>query len=115
MPPVPKRRSPRQARQPVIVGIAEAPLRDGKVEGGRHALAIQAHAARAAPAGSWGIPGPGNLMALTVGEYLGVRPAFIDGTQIGGSSFEAHVAHASLALQAGYCGGAPIPPGRPPR
>ncbi len=112
------RRSPRQARQPVIVGIADAPLRDGKVEGGRHALAVQAHAARAAladaglrfedvdgllTAGSWGIPGPGNLMALTVGEYLGVRPAFIDGTQIGGSSFEAHVAHASLALQAGYC------------
>jgi acetyl-CoA acetyltransferase len=107
-----------QARQAVIVGVADAPLRDGMVPGGQNVLQIQAYAAKAAlaeaglrfedvdgllVAGSWGIPGPGNLMALTVGEYLGIRPAFIDGTQIGGSSFEAHVAHAALALQAGYC------------
>lgn len=105
-------------REPVIVGVADAPLQDGCVADGQNPLTIQAHAAKAAlaeagltfadvdgllTAGSWGIPGPGNLMALTVGEYLGIRPRFIDGTQIGGSSFEAHVAHAALALRAGYC------------
>jgi acetyl-CoA acetyltransferase len=105
-------------REPVIVGVADAPLQDGMVPDGQNPLQIQAHAARRAlaeaglrfedvdgllTAGTWGIPGPGNLMALTVGEYLGIRPVFMDGTQIGGSSFEAHVAHASLALQAGYC------------
>lgn len=105
-------------REPVIVGVADAPLTEGRVSGGQHVLTIQARAAKAAleqaglgfddvdgllTAGSWGIPGPGNLMTLTVSEYLGIRPRFMDGTQIGGASFEAHVAHAALALQAGYC------------
>jgi acetyl-CoA acetyltransferase len=107
-----------KGREPVIVGVAEAPLQDGKVLGGQNPLEIQARAAKAAldeaglafpdvdgllTAGSWGIPGSGSLMALTVSEYLGLRPRFMDGTQIGGASFEAHAAHAALALQAGYC------------
>jgi acetyl-CoA acetyltransferase len=54
-------------------------------------------------AGSWGMPGPGSLMPLTVGEYLGITPRFVDGTNIGGSAFEIHVAHAALAIEAGYC------------
>jgi len=40
-------------------------------------------------------------MMLT--EYLGINPTYIDGTQIGGSSFMAHLAHAAMALQAGLC------------
>jgi acetyl-CoA acetyltransferase len=107
-----------RGREPVIVGVADAPLKDGKVPGGQNALQIQAYAAKAAleeaglgfedvdgllTAGTWGIPGSGSLMALTVAEYLGIQPALMDGTQIGGASFEAHVAHAALALQAGYC------------
>jgi acetyl-CoA acetyltransferase len=40
---------------------------------------------------------------LSVGEYLGIRPRFFDGTNVGGSSFEAHLLHAALALDAGLC------------
>jgi acetyl-CoA C-acetyltransferase len=34
-------------------------------------------------------------------EYLGLRPALIDNTATGGSSFELHAAHAAMALAAG--------------
>lgn len=105
-------------REAVIVGVAEAPLENGIIPGGLSPLQIQARCARAAldeaglamgdvdglaVAGSWGIPGPGSLMSLTVGEYLGIRPRFADTTNIGGSSFEAHVGHAAMALEKGLC------------
>lgn len=40
---------------------------------------------------------------LTVCEYLGIRPRFVGGCNIGGSSFESHVIEAALALDAGLC------------
>jgi acetyl-CoA acetyltransferase len=40
---------------------------------------------------------------LTVPEYLGIQPAIVDGTNIGGSSFLEHVISATMALQAGLC------------
>ena len=40
---------------------------------------------------------------LTVAEYLGINPAFFDGTNVGGSSFEMHLLQAALALDAGIC------------
>lgn len=40
---------------------------------------------------------------LSVAEYLGIRPTFFDGTNIGGSSFEMHLLQAALALEAGIC------------
>ncbi len=40
---------------------------------------------------------------LSVAEYLGIRPTFFDGTNVGGSSFEAHLVVAMLALDAGLC------------
>jgi len=40
---------------------------------------------------------------LSVAEYLGLRPLFFDGTNVGGSSFEAHLVTAALALDAGLC------------
>ena len=40
---------------------------------------------------------------LTVAEYLGIKPRFQDGTNIGGSSFEAHLLSAQMALAAGQC------------
>jgi len=43
------------------------------------------------------------LPTLSASEYLGIRPKFTDGTNIGGSSFEAHMLHAALALDAGLC------------
>ena len=36
-------------------------------------------------------------------EYLGLRPAHLDSTQVGGASWEVFVAHAAAALQAGQC------------
>ena len=40
---------------------------------------------------------------LSVAEYLGIRPRFFDGTNIGGSSFEMHLLQAAVALDAGLC------------
>lgn len=41
--------------------------------------------------------------ALTVGEYLGIRPRFTDATNLGGSSFLAHAISATMALQTRQC------------
>ncbi len=40
---------------------------------------------------------------VSVADYLDIQPRYIDGTSVGGSSFMIHVAHAVLALEAGYC------------
>lgn len=45
---------------------------------------------------------------LSAAEYLGLRPSFFDGTNVGGSSFEMHLLQATLALQAGLCNAALI-------
>jgi acetyl-CoA acetyltransferase len=36
-------------------------------------------------------------------EYLGIRHRYIDGTMVGGSSFEFHVQHAASAIRQGLC------------
>jgi len=38
-----------------------------------------------------------------VAEYLNLKPRYIDGTNIGGSSFVSHVTHAGAAIAAGLC------------
>ena len=43
------------------------------------------------------------MPTLSVAEYLGIRPRFLDGTMIGGSSFIEHLIPAALALEAGLC------------
>ncbi|MBU2867494.1 acetyl-CoA acetyltransferase [Pacificibacter marinus] len=43
------------------------------------------------------------MPALSVAEYLGLRPKVMDGTNIGGSSFIGHLSHAVMALEAGLC------------
>jgi acetyl-CoA acetyltransferase len=106
------------AREAVILGVGDVPLEDGKVVGRGSVLQVQARAAKAALddagipmsevdgllcAGLWGVPGPGQLPTVTLGEYLGIHPRFIDATNIGGSAFEAHVAHAAMAVERGYC------------
>ena len=40
---------------------------------------------------------------MILAEYLGISPLIFDGTQVGGSSFQTHLAHAALAVQAGLC------------
>jgi acetyl-CoA acetyltransferase len=91
-----------------IVGVAESDL--GRTPG-KTVLQLQAQAAAAAlaeagmtladvdalfTAGGWAWS-PNLLLA----EYLGIRPTYTDGTNIGGCSFEAHVGHALAGIQAG--------------
>ena len=40
---------------------------------------------------------------VDLAEYLDLKPTYLDGTNIGGSSFVAHVAHAAAAIHAGMC------------
>lgn len=98
--------SPR--RRAAIVGVAESDL--GRTP---HltVLSQQAQASRAALAEAGLSPGDvdglftaGNWSwapALTLAEYLGMHPDHLDGTNIGGSSFEAHLGHATAAIEAG--------------
>ncbi len=105
-------------RTPAIVGIADADLRDGEVAEPTTPLRMQAQLAAAAAAdagievaeidavlttGSWSPGGVGAMPSLALSEYLGITPRFVDSTNIGGASFEAHVAHASMAIAAGAC------------
>ena len=108
----------KNGRDPVIVGVADSALADGKFVKNASVLGHMALVAKAAledaglslsdvdgllTAGMWGVPGPGQLPTVSLGEYLGIMPIFVDGTNIGGSAFEAHVAHAAMALEKGYC------------
>jgi acetyl-CoA acetyltransferase len=45
----------------------------------------------------------GLWMAAETAEYMGLTPRYVDGTQIGGCSFIAHVQHAMAAIEAGIC------------
>ena len=40
---------------------------------------------------------------MALSEYLGIKPKVFDGTQIGGSSFMSHVAHAQAVIEHGLC------------
>ena len=91
-----------------IVGVAESD------EMGRlphkSAFALHAEAARNALADAGlakddvdAVFTAGLWMASEVAEYVGIRPRYIDGTQIGGCSFIAHVQHAMAAIEAGVC------------
>ena len=41
--------------------------------------------------------------ALSLCEYLGISPRYVDGTNIGGSSFVSHLGHALAAIHSGMC------------
>lgn len=98
-----------QSRDAAIVGIYEYPDRD--VDGELNPLQIKAAcAARAlADAGlNWsdvdaiydaseGAP----MSGLMISEYFGINPTVMDTTQVGGSSYEFHAAHARRAIREG--------------
>lgn len=46
--------------------------------------------------------GQGTLPPVDVGEYLGLRPRWIDSTAVGGASWEVMAAHAADAISAGH-------------
>jgi len=97
-----------RAPKAAIVGVAESDL--GRTPD-KTVLQLQAQAARAALddaglhfqdvealfcAGNWAWSP--NLM---LAEYLGIQPKYTDTTNIGGSSFEAHIGHALAGIEAG--------------
>ncbi|MGO8948959.1 MAG: acetyl-CoA acetyltransferase [Ktedonobacterales bacterium] len=94
--------------QAAIVGVAESDL--GRTPD-KTVLQLQHQAARAALADaglSFGDVGAlfcagGWAWApnLMLAEYLGIRPKYTDSTNIGGSSFEAHLGHAVAGIAAG--------------
>ena len=43
----------------------------------------------------------GGMSGLTIAEYFGLKPKIIDTTNVGGSSYELHAAHAKQAIAAG--------------
>jgi acetyl-CoA acetyltransferase len=65
--------------------LAEAGLRSAEVDGLFTASASSA------------------MWSLGVAEALGIRPLFVDGTTVGGSSFVGHLQTAALAIEAGLC------------
>ncbi|MDM9561973.1 acetyl-CoA acetyltransferase [Bordetella petrii] len=92
-----------------IVGAAESDL--GKVPG-LSALELQGQAAQRAlrDAGLTLRDVDGvfahtddRFSGLQVAEYLGVRPRYVDSTNVGGMSNVLHIRHAMAAIQAGMC------------
>lgn len=101
-----------------IVGVGDVELENGKVKNGLSVLQIQALSAKAAlddagikkeevdgmfVSGMWNQPGYGTAPSALVSEYLGIQPTYTDSTNIGGSSFVAHVGHAVAAIKSGKC------------
>lgn len=99
----------RSERIAAIVGVAESDL---GYTPNKTVLQLQAQAAKAAldeagfaknevdavfTAGHW-TWAPSLLLA----EYLGIQPKYTDSTNIGGSSFEAHLGHALAGIAAGH-------------
>ncbi|MEW2357138.1 acetyl-CoA acetyltransferase [Spirillospora sp. NPDC029432] len=95
-------------RRAAIVGVAESDIgrtphltvlsqqalaaRDALAEAGLDRADVDA----LFTAGAWGW-----APTMTLAEYLGIQPRHTDSTNIGGSSFEAHVGHAAAAIEAG--------------
>jgi acetyl-CoA acetyltransferase len=94
-----------------IAGIAEYGL--GVAPEGSSAVDVMGHAAlnALADAGLTTSEVDGLFAASTqlpwasvnLGEWLGVQPRYSDSTQLGGSSFMAHLHHAALAIAGGAC------------
>src|SRR5256886_5303317 len=94
-----------------IVGAAESDL--GQVADGLNPIDLMAHGiTRALDDCGLALRDVDGLLCATtqsrtsglnLSEYLGISPAYIDTTILGGSSFIFHVAHAQAALQLGLC------------
>jgi acetyl-CoA acetyltransferase len=94
-----------------IVGVAESDL--GQVAAGTSPVDLMAQATFRALAesgltladvdGVFCAASQLRMPTLSLCEHLGIRPRYQDGTQIGGSSFMSHVAHAMTAIEAGLC------------
>ncbi|MEX2196107.1 MAG: acetyl-CoA acetyltransferase [Thermoleophilaceae bacterium] len=94
-----------------IAGVAESDL--GEVAPGMTPVDLMAQASRRALEECGLEPGDVDglfaattqlpMATLNLGEYLGIAPRYSDSTQVGGSSFIAHLQHAQAAIAAGLC------------
>jgi acetyl-CoA acetyltransferase len=94
-----------------MVGAATAGM--GKAPEDQTLMELGAETARAALAraglrlsdvdGVFGVSMARLMWTVDLSEYLGLDPRFVDGTQLGGGSFEAHCLSAAMALDAGMC------------
>jgi acetyl-CoA C-acetyltransferase len=91
-----------------IAGVYEYPDR---VAPGVSVMQMKAHCAVRALADAgltladvdaiYDVPETGALSLLSTSEYLGITPRVVDGTNLAGASYEAHVAHATRDIAAG--------------
>lgn len=96
-----------------IVGAYESPRRKAP---GLHPFALHAEVARGAlldaglqmddvdgfaTAASFAPEGVRDMAVSEIAEYLGIRPRWVDGTDIGGAAPLSHAGHAVAAIQAG--------------
>jgi acetyl-CoA acetyltransferase len=96
------------SRNAVIAGVALSDV--GRVDDkGPYELIAQASRRALADAGltpadvdGLASTGQGTLPPVDVGEYLGLRPRWIDSTSVGGASWEVMAAHAADAIAAGH-------------
>lgn len=94
-----------------IVGVAESDL--GEVSPGMTPVDLMAQASiralnecglsLAEVDGVFAAASQLKFPTLNLVEYLGIQPRYQDTTNIGGTSFESHLAHAQVAIQAGLC------------
>jgi acetyl-CoA acetyltransferase len=89
-----------------IVGVADAVSPTGELD--IHGRALEAAMVREALddaglslADVDGVCAGG--MPTGIAEFLGIQPRYVDGTMVGGSSYELHVEHAAAAIAAGLC------------
>ena len=96
------------SRRVVIAGVALSEV--GRVDNQTpYALLAQASRRALADAGiapdeidGFGSTGLGTMAPIDVAEYMGIRPAWIDSTAVGGASWEVMAAHAADAISAGH-------------
>ncbi len=97
------------SRRAVIVGAATSdyPHLPDMSEGAVHAQAAQRALADAGlsfdDVDGFASAGYFPLYSVATSEYLGIRPGWLDETNIGGASFEVHLEHAARAIEAGDC------------
>jgi acetyl-CoA acetyltransferase len=100
------------ARTPVIagIGLSDYPRAPHLSPLQHHALAMQRALADAGLAKraidgyvNAAAGGDGSDFTPQMAEYLGVDYRWVDGTMVGGSSFEYHVQHAAAAIREGLC------------
>jgi acetyl-CoA acetyltransferase len=93
----------------VGIGLSDYPKAPHLTAVQHHAQALQRALADCGIAKSAidGYCGAGGMVPaedpVTMAEYLGIKHRYIDGTMVGGSSFEFHVQHAAEAIRTGLC------------